>query len=222
MATRRTAPKPLIRANDDARRAKVFCVRTVCSPWRGVSVIASASHPTTLSMLRLENKTANTVAASVLRYDPEYLAIVSAGDRGEEGPAPFKDVWELGAWSEPVLRAVLRAQPSPDDVLETRIALTSHDGAEISLVRFATRDMAEAPEPQAAVVYVHGGGFVTCDVDIFAPQDECVEVVGKLAAADVEVEFHLWPGLPHGFESAPGIGWVEKALEARNDALRRA
>ncbi|TDZ17286.1 hypothetical protein Cob_v009759 [Colletotrichum orbiculare MAFF 240422] len=82
------------------------------------------------------------MAASVLRYDPEYLAIVSAGDRGE-GPAPFKDVWELG------------------------------------------------------------------------PAEH-------LAAADVEVEFHLWPGLPHGFESAPGIGWVKKALEARNDALRRA
>ncbi|GKT55735.1 arylesterase monooxygenase [Colletotrichum tofieldiae] len=320
-----------------------------------------------------------------LQYDPEYQAVVAANDRGP-APAPFKDVLEVRNFTNPLLHAVLRAQPTPENVLETRIPFTSHDGAEVGLHRFATKEMAEAAEPQAAVVYVHGGGFVAGSVDIFAPQvkrfvassgmpffavdyrlapefpggvgaedvfhalrhlsehaaewnvdrarlvmmgdsagggiaagatliardrglapplrrqvlvypmlddrtalaedsavfplltwktsdsllawravlgdkagrpeaegvslyaapgragvedlrglprtyvdvgsldlfrDECVEFVGKLARADVEVEFHLWPGLPHGFESAPGIGWVRKALEARNAALRR-
>ncbi|KAF5500457.1 Carboxylesterase NlhH [Colletotrichum siamense] len=326
-----------------------------------------------------------TAVKNALRFDPEYLAVVSARDAGGEGPAPFKDVHELRAWSEPTLRSVLKAQPWPENVLETRIPFKSHDGQDIDLVRFATQEMADAPEPQGAVVYVHGGGFVTCDVDIFAPQvkrfvemiglpffavdyrlapefpdglgaedvyfglrhlsdhagewnvdpanivimgdsagagiaagvaliardrglspglrkqilvypmlddrtnvpetaghykflawntndnrlawgavlgakagdpaakvslyaapgragvedlrglpptyidvggldlfrDECIEYAAKLSKADVEVEFHMWPGLPHGFESAPGIRWVERALEARNEAIKR-
>ncbi|GKT43343.1 carboxylesterase NlhH [Colletotrichum spaethianum] len=320
-----------------------------------------------------------------LQYDPEYRAVVAANSRGPPR-LPFKDVFEIRNFTNPMLHAVLRAQPSPEDVLETRIPFTSDDGAELGLHRFATTEMIEAAEPQAAVVYVHGGGFVAGNVDIFAPQikrfvessgmpffavgyrlapefpggvgaedvfhalrhlsehaaewnvdaakivlmgdsagggiaagaaliardrglapplrrlvlvypmlddrtalaegsamlplltwkpndsmlawravlgeragrpeaegiplyaapgragvedlrglprtyvdvgsldlfrDECVEFVGKLARADVEVEFHLWPGLPHGFEGAPGIGWVKRALEARNAAMRR-
>ncbi|KAF9869236.1 arylesterase monooxygenase [Colletotrichum karsti] len=323
-------------------------------------------------------------ATNELRYDPEYLAVISA----REGPTrtvPFKDAHELRAWQEPMMRSVLRAQPSPEHVLETKIPFQSHDGQEINIVRFATKDMIEAAEPQPAIVYVHGGGFIMCDVDIFAPQikrfvdtigmpffavdyrlapefpdglgaedvyfglkhlsenakqwnvdasnivimgdsagggiaagatliardrglsprlrkqvlvypmlddrtkidashgiysfltwntndnriawgavlgdkagdpdaevslyaapgrasaedlrglppayidvggldlfrDECLEYALKLSRADVEVEFHMWPGLPHGFESAPDIEWARKALEARNAAVKR-
>ncbi|KAK1975920.1 Alpha/Beta hydrolase protein [Colletotrichum cereale] len=320
-----------------------------------------------------------------LQYDPEYEAAVAATNRGP-APPPFKDVFELRKFTNSMLHAVLRAQPTPEDVLETRISFASHDGAEVGLYRFATREMIESIEPQAAVVYVHGGGFVAGDVDIFAPQikravvssgmphfavdyrlapefpggvgaedvfhglrhlsahaaawnvngarivlmgdsagggiaagaallardrglspplrrqvlvypmlddrtvlpedsavlplltwktgdsllawqavlgekagrpeaegvplyvapgraevedlrglpktyvdvgsldlfrDECVEFVARLARADVEVEFHLWPGLPHGFEGAPEIGWVKTATEARNAAMSR-
>ncbi|KAK2049691.1 Alpha/beta hydrolase fold-3 [Colletotrichum somersetense] len=56
-------------------------------------------------------------------------------------------------------------------------------------------------------------------LDLF--RDECIGFVGKLTRADVEVELHAWPGLPHGFEGATDIGWVKKAREARNAALRR-
>ncbi|KAF6827633.1 arylesterase monooxygenase [Colletotrichum plurivorum] len=317
-----------------------------------------------------------------LQYDPEYLASIAG--RGA-GPLPFKDAMELRAWTEPLLRTVLAAQPSPEQVLATEIPFTSHDGQAVNLVRFATKEMIEAPEPQAAVVYLHGGGFVACDVAIFAPQikrfvdmvglpffavdyrlapefpdglsaedayhglkhlsehaaewnvdparivlmgdsagggiaagaaliardrrldpplkkqvlvypmlddrtqmpktaatykflswktndnriaweavlgekagdpradvslyaapgraavddlkglpptyvdvgsldlfrDECIEYVAKLSQADVEVEFHMWPGLPHGFEGSPGVSWVKRALEARNAAMRR-
>ncbi|KAK1720139.1 hypothetical protein CaCOL14_002160 [Colletotrichum acutatum] len=327
-----------------------------------------------------------------LRFDPEYQAAITARDSdggGPAPPAPFKDAFELRAFSEPLLRTVLCAQPAPDNVLETRIPFTSHDGQEVGLCRFATQEMIDSSEPLAAVVYVHGGGMVSCDVDIFSPQikrfvemvempffavdyrlapefpdglgaedvyyglkylsenavrwnvessnivimgdsaggglaagatlmardrgltpplrkqvlvypmlddrtsisekaamypflawkahdsvlawravlgdkagdprphveagislyaapgrasaeelrglprtyvdvggldlfrDECVDFVRRLCEAEVEVEFHLWPGLPHGFESAPGIGWVKRALEARNEALRR-
>ncbi|OHF01185.1 hypothetical protein CORC01_03500 [Colletotrichum orchidophilum] len=326
-----------------------------------------------------------------LRFDPQYQAAITArdGEGGSAAPAPFANVFELRAVSEPMLRTVFRAQPTPENILDTRISFASHDGQEVGLYRFATREMIDSPELLAAVVYVHGGGMVSCDVDIFSPQirrfvemagmpffavdyrlapefpdglgaedvyhglkylsenaadwnvdkarivimgdsggggvaagatlmardrglnpplrkqvlvypmlddrtcvredaaiypflmwkandnllawravlgdkagdprpraevgislyaapgraevadlrglpstyvdvggldlfrDECAEYVRKLCAADVEVEFHLWPGLPHGFESAPEIGWVKRALEARNDALRR-
>ncbi|OLN89250.1 Carboxylesterase NlhH 3 [Colletotrichum chlorophyti] len=324
------------------------------------------------------------MATSQLQYDPEYLAAITAGDSGP-APAPFKDVFEVRAFMEPLMRRVLRAQPTPEHVLETKIPFTSHDGQEVGLYRYATREMIDAAEPLAAVVYVHGGGMVSCDVDIFSPQikrfvemvgmpffavdyrlapefpgglgaedvyfglkhlsehaaewnvdnsrivimgdsaggglaagatmmardrglspplrrqvlvypmlddrtrlqedaalfkfltwkttdsllawravlgdkagdpqadvsvyaapgrasvdelrglprtyvdvgsldlfrDECIEFVAKLVRADVEVEFHLWPGLPHGFESSPEMSWVKRALEARNAALKR-
>ncbi|KAK2056463.1 heroin esterase, partial [Colletotrichum caudatum] len=56
-------------------------------------------------------------------------------------------------------------------------------------------------------------------LDMF--RDECTDFVGKLARADAEVELHVWPGLPHGFEGATDIAWVKKAREARNAALGR-
>ncbi|KAK2728499.1 arylesterase monooxygenase [Colletotrichum kahawae] len=287
-----------------------------------------------------------TAANTALRFDPEYLAVVSARDGGGEGPAPFKDVYELRAWSEPMLRSVLKAQPWPETVLETRIPFKSHDGQNIDLVRFATQEMADASEPQGAVVYFPDGlgaedvyfglrhlseharewnvdpvnivimgdsagagiaagvaliardrglspglrkqilvypmlddrtdvpetaghlkflawntndnrlawgavlgakaGDPAAEVSLYAApgrarvedlrglpptyidvggldlfRDECIEYAAKLSKADVEVEFHMWPGLPHGFESAPGIRWVERALEARNEAIKR-
>ncbi|KAM5343648.1 hypothetical protein ACJ41O_012185 [Fusarium nematophilum] len=62
--------------------------------------------------------------------------------------------------------------------------------------------------------YIDVGGL-----DLFLHED--MAFAAKLAAADVEVELHVWPGLPHGFESARHVSWVDKALEARKSALRR-
>ncbi|KAK2056464.1 hypothetical protein LY76DRAFT_487370, partial [Colletotrichum caudatum] len=88
------------------------------------------------------------------------------------GPAPpsFKDVSELRNFLNPVLRDSSRARPTPEGVHETRAPPASHDGAKVQLHGFATQAMIEAAEPQVAVVYAHGGGFVACDVDIFAPE----------------------------------------------------
>ncbi|KAF5664552.1 lipase esterase [Fusarium denticulatum] len=57
-------------------------------------------------------------------------------------------------------------------------------------------------------------------LDLF--RDEDLEFVRRLLEDDVEVEFHLWPGVPHVFEFlAPGTRWHQRAKEAQNDALRR-
>ncbi|KAF4961675.1 hypothetical protein FGADI_38 [Fusarium gaditjirri] len=57
-------------------------------------------------------------------------------------------------------------------------------------------------------------------LDLF--RDEDLEFVKRLLDDEVEVEFHLWPGVPHVFEFlAPGTRWHQRAKEAQNDALRR-
>ncbi|KAI1399280.1 hypothetical protein F4819DRAFT_498102 [Hypoxylon fuscum] len=56
--------------------------------------------------------------------------------------------------------------------------------------------------------YVDVGGL-----DLF--RDECASFAARLAAADVEVEFHLFPGVPHGFESANDISITKRAMEGR-------
>lgn len=61
--------------------------------------------------------------------------------------------------------------------------------------------------------YIDVGGL-----DLF--RDECVEYAARLARENVEVEFHLYPGVPHGFESAWGITVVKAALENRGRSLR--
>lgn len=55
-------------------------------------------------------------------------------------------------------------------------------------------------------------------LDLF--RDECLDFATRLAKANVEVEFHLYPGVPHGFESATEISWTKRALENRFTALR--
>ncbi|KAI0165121.1 hypothetical protein GGR52DRAFT_585075 [Hypoxylon sp. FL1284] len=61
--------------------------------------------------------------------------------------------------------------------------------------------------------YVDVGGL-----DLF--RDECTEFAARLAAADVQVEFHIFPGLPHGFEAAGDIGATRRAVEGRNRWMR--
>ncbi|KAF9776575.1 hypothetical protein IL306_005222 [Fusarium sp. DS 682] len=57
-------------------------------------------------------------------------------------------------------------------------------------------------------------------LDLF--RDEDLEFVSRLLEDDVEVEFHLWPGVPHVFEFlAPGTRWHRQAKEAQNEAIRR-
>lgn len=55
-------------------------------------------------------------------------------------------------------------------------------------------------------------------LDIFL--DEDIVYARRLAKEGVEVELHVWPGVPHGFDGiAPGIGDAKKAVEARDRAV---
>lgn len=61
--------------------------------------------------------------------------------------------------------------------------------------------------------YIEVGGL-----DLF--RDEDMRFALRLAEANVEVEFHLYPGVPHGFENAIGSWVVTKALENRIRTLQ--
>ncbi|KAF7546553.1 hypothetical protein G7Z17_g8360 [Cylindrodendrum hubeiense] len=54
-------------------------------------------------------------------------------------------------------------------------------------------------------------------LDLF--RDENITFAARLAKDDVEVEFHLWPGLPHGFDGVPTTSWYKRAQESRLSAI---
>ncbi|KAL4910507.1 alpha/beta hydrolase fold-domain-containing protein [Aspergillus multicolor] len=54
-------------------------------------------------------------------------------------------------------------------------------------------------------------------LDIF--RDECLSYVQRLAQAGVQTEFHLWPGVPHGFEMAQSARVTRAAMEMRVRAM---
>ncbi|KAI0458890.1 Alpha/Beta hydrolase protein [Xylaria acuta] len=56
--------------------------------------------------------------------------------------------------------------------------------------------------------YIDVGGL-----DLF--RNECAEFAQRLAEADVQLEFHLLPGVPHRFESAGDIGIARRAVRER-------
>ncbi|RYP19557.1 hypothetical protein DL765_003284 [Monosporascus sp. GIB2] len=54
--------------------------------------------------------------------------------------------------------------------------------------------------------------------DLF--RDETAEYAARLAAANVDIEFHMYPGLPHGFDYAFEIGPTKRAMENRIRAFK--
>lgn len=83
------------------------------------------------------------------------------------------------------------------------------EDAKVSIYAVPARatDLSNLPD-----TYVEVGGL-----DLFA--DEVIAFVGKLAKAGVQTEFHLLPGLIHGFDCAP-ITPTKFALEARERILK--
>ncbi|KAF4993160.1 hypothetical protein FGRMN_6645 [Fusarium graminum] len=56
-------------------------------------------------------------------------------------------------------------------------------------------------------------------LDLF--RDDNLGYAKRLLDDNVEVEFHLWPGLPHGFDGITSLSWYDRAQESRFGALKR-
>ncbi|KAH6885705.1 Alpha/Beta hydrolase protein [Thelonectria olida] len=104
-----------------------------------------------------------------LRYDPEYWTAIEPTRKGPKPPL-FKTALEIREFTDTILTQVLGAIPYPPDIKESVYTIQSDDGVEIQLTRFASDEVLASAEPTPAVVYVHGGGIVSCNVKIFAPQ----------------------------------------------------
>ena len=70
------------------------------------------------------------------------------------------------------------------------------------------RDVAGLPS-----TYIDIGGL-----DLFC--HESIEYAAKLCAAGVEVEIHVHPGLPHGFDVYPDVASINAAKENRRKAIQ--
>jgi acetyl esterase/lipase len=58
----------------------------------------------------------------------------------------------------------------------------------------------------------------TGDLDIF--RDECIEYARRIAAGGTQVELHVHPGCPHGFDRIPGLPVAQRAFADRLRVLR--
>ncbi|EWZ32528.1 hypothetical protein BFJ70_g14440 [Fusarium oxysporum] len=104
-----------------------------------------------------------------LRYDPEYLEALGPVTK-ERKPEPSKSVFEIRKSTEDVIRRVVTTSQYPDGVKETLYKVESYDGVEIEVTRFASEETLASDKPTPAVMYFHGGGYVSCYVELFAPQ----------------------------------------------------
>lgn len=85
------------------------------------------------------------------------------------------------------------------------------EGADVDVYaapgRAKVEDLAGLPR-----TYIDTGGL-----DLF--RDEDLSYAARLLEAGVEVEFHLYPGVPHGFESSVTPSVVGRAIENRKRAV---
>ncbi|CAI4214655.1 unnamed protein product [Parascedosporium putredinis] len=161
---------------------------------------------------------------SGLRYDAEFASFMAAVPAGPEKP-DFQNVHELRDWTDKLLHLIFRMAPTPPTVetLEFKVPST-HDGADITVVRFAEADVLFRAEPQAAIIYFHGGGMVASSVETFGPS-----VARHASASGVvffAVDYRLAPeypapaGVEDGYAALKYVS--ENALEFHIDPARIA
>ncbi|PNH37525.1 hypothetical protein VD0004_g9261 [Verticillium dahliae] len=109
-------------------------------------------------------------------------------------PGSEADAHQLRAWFEGFIGNVMRTLAYPGHIHETKIPIQAPDGTAMTLHRFATRDMADSPTPQPAVLHVHGGGMISSSVSLYAPA--IASYVARAGLAFPSVEYRLAPGHP--------------------------
>lgn len=132
------------------------------------------------------------LTASSLRYDREYWKAIEPF--AEHKQALFKTVLELRAFTENLLNSSFRLEPSPGSIDQTHFQAGGPGGHAVRLTRFATAAQAASKSALPAVLYIHGGGMVSCSVDIFAP-----EIARHAHAAGIQfwaVDYRLAPEHP--------------------------
>ncbi|WAO90315.1 Abhydrolase-3 domain-containing protein [Fusarium falciforme] len=133
------------------------------------------------------------MAAAALSYDPEYLAAVSSLPPTER-PDTFVDVFELRNFTEAALYNIIHMLPTPVGITETKFQYKSLDNTTVNLYRFTSKEITDATKPGPAVVFAHGGGGISCSVDVYAPQ--IARYVADTGITFFAVDYRLAPEDP--------------------------
>lgn len=146
--------------------------------------------------------------ASGLRFDPAWQKLITQSNMP---PTPYhEDVFGIRAWSEPLLFQIFRMAPYPAEVEETK---TEHDGPDgtfkFTVSRFATAahraPLGDGEPARPAVLYLHGGGMISCTVETFRPA-----IARNVAATGVQFFGVDYPRAPEH----PAPAAVNAAFEA--------
>ncbi|EEU38993.1 uncharacterized protein NECHADRAFT_43364 [Fusarium vanettenii 77-13-4] len=162
--------------------------------------------------------------AAELNIDPQRVAVQgeSAGGGIAVGLALLARDREL----QPSIAKLLLTYPELDDRPRHDkdaefLKFTTWSPKHNELAWAAYADVSPYAAPARAATY-KGLPSTYVDVgtlDVF--REENMEFVRRLLADNVEVEFHVWPGVPHVFEFlGPGTKWHVRATEARVNAMK--
>ncbi|KAH7153387.1 Alpha/Beta hydrolase protein [Dactylonectria macrodidyma] len=172
--------------------------------------------------------------ASNFNVDPSKIALLgdSAGGGVAAGAALIARDRQL---SPPVAKQILvypmlddRTELRSDDPLLAFLTWQSNDNivawnAYVGEAKRGKPDVDISPySAPARAISLRGLPPTYIDVgtlDLF--RDENIAYAARLAKDEVEVEFHLWPGLPHGFDGILTTTWTKRAQESRLSALKR-
>ncbi|KPM38022.1 hypothetical protein AK830_g8514 [Neonectria ditissima] len=101
-----------------------------------------------------------------LAHDPEYAKAIAPFANAP--PRPLTTAQALRETTNGLLAAFIPPPPPASAVQQTAYTIRSSDGAELRLRRYATPAHLASPTPLPAVLSIHGGGFVSGNVDVCA------------------------------------------------------
>lgn len=152
---------------------------------------------------------------SGLKYDPGFWKVFEPF-AAFETPV-FDSALGIRTFSEKMFAERHKGIPRSKEVEQTDLEIESLDGAKVTVHRILPLAIKDAPTPQRAVIYVHGGGLVTGSLESFRPVIEAYVV--RAAVQLFVVEYRLAPEhpFPAGAEDAfATLKWLQASHQQFN------
>lgn len=112
-----------------------------------------------------QKEKAQSIMAPNTTFDADFLGYAAAHPHLAPVSGPPNDVQDMRDRTNAYITKCALQFPMSENIIETKHAVSSHDGVDISVHEFSRKDWAPSIEPQPAILYIHGGGLVACPVD---------------------------------------------------------